>query len=395
MWEFVETMAADAATTEEKTLAKKTSAFTELIRSLALRRSELTLYEFGREVATRTGIIGGYKADGSAEAISALENIEELLNSMVGTPTADYAAQNETDIPSETGEDGQMKELTLEDWLGSVALMTDMDTDNDDPENRNKVTLMTVHSAKGLEFRRVFIIGLEEDLFPSLRGGDRQEVEEERRLFYVALTRAKERAYVSLSTMRFLRGTMDFRRPSRFLEEIDATFIDEDGRSADGNKGGRSGWNTGSNESRMNEKPAWETRKPDWSARKPEPPQEVVPVAPDARFRKISSTGARTSAESSARGGGDYEPGTRVMHTKLSPSQDASTTCGDGRRSVDEFSAGTRVMHTKFGHGTVNEVEVMAGAASARDLKITVTFDDPAHGRKTLLSKFAKLEILM
>ncbi len=337
MWEIVDAMASEATTTDEKTLAKKTSAFTELIRSLALKRAELSLYEFGREVATRTGIIGGYKAEGTAEAISALENIEELLNSMVAEDVA-------TD-------DGEVAPLTLEDWLGNVALMTDMDTD--EPENRNKVTLMTVHSAKGLEFRHVFIVGLEEELFPSVRDGDSDEIEEERRLFYVALTRAKERSFLSMA------GNMAFRRPSRFVREIDEQFLDgtvAERRPAFGGAE-KPAWEA--------RKPDWEARKPTWEARKPEPPQKVAPVVPDARFRKVSSTEARMTAGDTApsAGGGDYAPGTRVAHTK-------------------------------FGRGTVNEVEVMAGAASARDLKITVTFDDPAHGRKTLLSKFAKLEII-
>jgi DNA helicase-2/ATP-dependent DNA helicase PcrA len=332
---------------------RKIRGFMELVHSLALLRAETSLYEFGREVATRTGIIGGYKTDGSSEAISALENIEELLNSMVAGVG--------------TNEDDEAVVQTLEDWLGNVALMTDMDSD--EPENRNKVTLMTVHSAKGLEFRHVFIVGLEEELFPSVRDGDGDEIEEERRLFYVALTRAKEQAFLSMAEMRFIHGNMAFRRPSRFVREIDSRFLD--GSLSDERPS--SGFGDG-------DRPVWEARKPDpagWAkARgaesssdrrlKPtagfhrrEPTREVAPVAPDSRFRKLPS----------------------------------SSRPADGMADSD-FAPGTRVAHAKFGPGTVNDAEPMAGAAGPADLKITVTFDDPAHGRKTLLSKFAKLEII-
>jgi DNA helicase-2/ATP-dependent DNA helicase PcrA len=345
---------------------KKLKPFVELISSLALARSNMSLYEFGREVATRTGIIASYKADNAAESISALENIEELLNTMAAAPEV----TDDGEIPSEP--------LTLENWLGNVALMTDMDAN--EGEESNTVTLMTVHSAKGLEFRHVFIVGLEEDLFPLSREGDASEIEEERRLFYVALTRAKERSFVSMTETRFIHGKMDFRRPSRFVREIDEKFLE--GSVGDGLPRGGSvvsadnGWQRRVAEQPSGRprggggdgphgawgqsgRPVWETRRPAQSA-SPAQPERVAPVAPDARFRKISTT----SPAQAAKGGG-----------------------------AGEISSGTRVAHAKFGRGTVNEVEAMVGG-SGSDLKITVTFDDPAHGRKTLLSKFAKLEIL-
>ncbi len=355
---------------------RKIRSFMELVQSLAMLRSELTLYEFGREVATRTGIIGIYKADGSAESISALENIEELLNSMVAEATTSPSSEDEGTPLSQEGEllraqadgvvDDEASAITLEDWLGNVALMTDMD--NDEPENRNKVTLMTVHSAKGLEFGHVFIVGLEEELFPSVREGDSSEVEEERRLFYVALTRARERSFLSLAQMRFIHGSMAFRRPSRFVKEIDARFLegamsDEVPVQAAGGAFGRS-----------STPPLWEYRKP----RRDEPasPQKVAPVAPDARFRKLSS---RELPHPSASHGTPPLQGKELPHA-------------DGGR--DLFAPGARVVHAKFGRGTVVEAEPMAGGSGSCDLKITVTFDNPAHGRKTLLSKFAKLEVL-
>jgi DNA helicase-2/ATP-dependent DNA helicase PcrA len=336
----------------ERSDDKKIRPFIELINALSLKRSELPLYEFGREVAVRTGIIGGYKADGSAEAISALENIEELLNSMVADETA--------------GEDGEAAPLTLENWLGNVALMTDMDS-ADEPENTNRVTLMTVHSAKGLEFRHVFIVGLEEELFPSVRDGDTTEIEEERRLFYVALTRAKERSFLSMAEQRFIHGNMAFRRPSRFVREIDRQFVD--GTLADDTPR-QSGFGGSS-------QPMWEPRKPD---RKPDRTPSGYPNRNPAR-PTAPVGGQKNTFERFTPNDSRLKP---VANTQNSPSAATSVT----------LAPGVRVSHAKFGAGTVEQAETMAGASNASDLKVVVTFDDPAHGRKTLLSKFAKLDLI-
>ena len=371
MWESVEGMAATAETAEEKTLAKKTAAFCELIHSLALKRSELSLYNFGVEVATRTGIIGNYRAEGTPEATSAIENIDELLNSMV----ADAIPVPASGPDEEAVDPGTA--LSLEEWLGSVALMTDMDTDQ--PENRNKVTLMTVHSAKGLEFRHVFIVGLEEGLFPSIKEENADELEEERRLFYVALTRAKERSYMSLAETRFIHGSMDFRRPSRFVKEIEEKYLDgnitgNDRRGTFDATEKRAGFGR-SGQAVQTEKapaPAWGARGSSWDARKPQrpaygdPSEKVAPVVPDARFRKVATRPSATEA----------------------PARQAAPV------SQGALAEGVRVAHAKFGKGTVELVENMSGSSNASDLKVVVTFDDPVHGRKTLLSKFARLEIV-
>ncbi|MDR1671032.1 MAG: UvrD-helicase domain-containing protein [Alistipes sp.] len=363
---------------------KKIRGFTELVSSLALRRAELGLYEFGLEVATRTGIIGSYKADNSAESISALENIDELLNSMVA--------------PAPASDDEEATPFTLEDWLGNVALMTDMDS-ADSPEERNTVTLMTVHSSKGLEFSHVFIVGLEEELFPSVRDGDASEIEEERRLFYVALTRAKTRSFVSMAETRYIHGKMDFRRPSRFVREIDARFLDGSvsddgaGRPVGGSNASRSaaqaagrasggGWG----------RPAWETNRYAQPAKEGRPEAHgkegwrsngdgVAGIAPGARFRKLGvSDGTARGAEqpASCPPGGDSLGG-----EPKAPAPIPGT-----------IAPGTRVLHAKFGRGTVDEVSPMVGGSAPGDLKITVTFDNSAHGRKTLLSKFANLKVL-
>lgn len=152
------------------------------------------------------------------EAVSALENIEELINSVRA-----YTDEQKR-IAAESGDDAQAR-VTLDEWLQNVALLTDMD--NEKPEERNKVTMMTVHGAKGLEFEYVYVAGLEENLFPSMMSlGNEEGLEEERRLFYVALTRAKRGAVLSFAESRFKWGEMTFCRPSRFLGEIDPKFLD-------------------------------------------------------------------------------------------------------------------------------------------------------------------------
>ena len=221
MWEAVDALTAEPVTDPvQKTIVRKVAEFVALVRGLSLARAEKGLYDLGLEIATRSGIIGAYRAENTPEATSALDNIEELLNSMQL-----FNEQREAEIRA--GERQQEERATIEEWLQGVMLMTDMD--KDDPQDRNKVTLMTVHSAKGLEYKFVYIVGLEENLFPSQRAVESPDgFEEERRLFYVALTRAKELATLSYAEMRFKWGNMEFSRPSCFLREIDPRYIESD-----------------------------------------------------------------------------------------------------------------------------------------------------------------------
>ena len=189
-----------------------------MIRSLSLSRNDKGLYDFGLEVATRSGLLAAYRAENTPEAASALDNIEELLNSM-------QEFKERCDAEIRNGERQPEEEATVEEWLQGMMLMSDMD--KDDPESSNKVTLMTVHSAKGLEYKYVYIVGLEENLFPSQRAAESPDgIEEERRLFYVALTRAKVAATISYAEMRFRWGNMEFSRPSCFLREIDPRYVE-------------------------------------------------------------------------------------------------------------------------------------------------------------------------
>ena len=221
MWEAVDALVAEPVSDPvQRTIVRKVAEFVALIRSLSLERAQKGLYDFGMEVASRSGILALFRRENSPEATSALDNIEELLNSM-------QLFKEQRDAEIRSGERQEDEEATIDEWLQNVMLMTDMD--KDDPEDRNKVTLMTVHSAKGLEYKYVYIVGLEENLFPSQRAAESPDgIEEERRLFYVALTRAKVEATISYAEMRFKWGNMEFSRPSCFLREIDPKYVRAD-----------------------------------------------------------------------------------------------------------------------------------------------------------------------
>ena len=396
MWEAVDALVAEPVSDPvQRTIVRKVAEFVALIRSLSLERAQKGLYDFGMEVASRSGILALFRRENSPEATSALDNIEELLNSM-------QLFKEQRDAEIRSGERQEDEEATIDEWLQNVMLMTDMD--KDDPEDRNKVTLMTVHSAKGLEYKYVYIVGLEENLFPSQRAAESPDgIEEERRLFYVALTRAKVEATISYAEMRFKWGNMEFSRPSCFLREIDPKYVradfdageerprrPQDGagpsaidelrrrfdyrfqqkRQADragGNNGGQQGGFGGRGSS-------FGGRSADGQS------------GPARRF-------ARAAAPQGARPAGRPDPA--LVQTPR-PSTDGMRRVGV-RQAVDggvpvgpsmpvsgDYTVGQRVEHPKFGVGIVQRIETLA-----TDHKLVVAFD--SVGEKTLLAKFAKL----
>lgn len=188
----------------------KLQGFRELIEGFIEQVNEKSAYEIGTEIIRHSGIINDVCQDTSPENLSRKENIEELV-----TGLNDFCAMRQ--------EEGNTN-LSLIDFLSEVSLLTDQDSDKD--ADGEKVTLMTVHSAKGLEFRHVFVVGLEENLFPSSMVGDSpRAMEEERRLFYVAITRAEENCFLSFAKSRFRYGKTEFGNPSRFLKDIDTRFL--------------------------------------------------------------------------------------------------------------------------------------------------------------------------
>ena len=193
-----------------KGTAGKLQAFRDLIAEFIEDVVAKNAYEVGTEIIRRSGILQDVCQDNSPENLSRKENIEELANGL-----SDFYTQRQ--------EEGN-EHVLLTDYLSEVSLLTDQDSDKDGDDE--KVTLMTVHSAKGLEFKNVFVVGMEENLFPSNMSGDSpRALEEERRLFYVAITRAEEHCFLSYAKTRYRYGKMEFGSPSRFLKDIDVRFL--------------------------------------------------------------------------------------------------------------------------------------------------------------------------
>lgn len=363
--------------------ARKVADFRDMITSLAAMRSTLDIYRFGLETATRTGIIGHYKADRSPEAQSALENIEELLNSMQF-----FARSKEEDEQYDpmTGEPlpADNQPATIEEWLQSVTLLTDMDEDKD--ADRNKVTLMTIHAAKGLEFKYVFIVGLEENLFPSMMSMDGLEgLEEERRLFYVALTRAKHEAVLTFSETRYKWGSMQFCSPSRFLSEIDPKYLD---LKFDPEKLSSGGDNPVERlKKQYGERDANNTVRGEAARRWQSPGAQHGGGRPSGYYGKqtVPSGYGNRPVSTEARVAG---PDSRFRSVGVRQGAPAAAV-PQAAAPAGGYACGMRVEHTKFGRGTIVDIEQMGG-----DTKISVEFDNAAFGRKSLLSKFAKLNII-
>ena len=356
LWEAIDTLTSEPPKDSvEKAIVKKVTDFVSFIRTVAGEREQKSIYDFGMEVATRSGLLTSYRTQNTPEAQSAIGNIEELLNTM-----QEYTERTEAEIRA--GEREEFDAPTVEEWLSNVMLMTDMD--NEDPDSNNKVTLMTVHSAKGLEYKYVYIVGCEENLFPSMMALESPDgLEEERRLFYVALTRAKCLATLTCADMRFRWGQMNFSTPSRFLAEIDSKFVESDfdlrgtrrNRELNLDEGEdavtvmRRRYDVRHQEQKRaatnNNFPA----RPTAPAQKPQSSQPTYNVD---RLKRVSTTPAATSAVAAC-----------------------------------AYSVGQRVSHPKFGNGKIVNIEALA-----TDHKLVVEFD--AFGSKTLLAKLAKLTVL-
>jgi Superfamily I DNA and RNA helicases len=209
VWEILNNILGYNLSVNSGTAAKLTK-FREMIDVFGSKMETINVYDLMTEIVKVTGIINDTYTDKSPESQSRRENVEELLT----------AAHNFLETRTENGETA-----LLTDFLSDIALLTDQDTDKD--EKDDKVTMMTIHSAKGLEFKAVFVVGMEEGLFPSPYCQTPSEIEEERRLFYVAITRAELRCVITYSKSRFRNGTTNFSNPSRFLQDIDTQYIEK------------------------------------------------------------------------------------------------------------------------------------------------------------------------
>ena len=330
----------------------KIAAFREMISSFIENAQKMPANQVGTMIVKQSGIIADIYQDTTPENLSRQENVEELVNGM----------QDFCDMRMEEGNEN----ISLSDYLSEVSLMSDVDSDKGD--DGHKITLMTIHSAKGLEFCTVFVVGLEEGLFPSdMVSGNPREMEEERRLFYVAITRAKTHCYLSYAQCRFRYGQMEFSAPSRFLKDIDPKYLDRQ----------QSMFSTRRSMDDEVELP-WQRKRSLFGERQ-ETPRPFRPTVPSAKpfpsaspffsARPVPSTGTTTA-----------RPLSSVSQTTSFP-QGTSSHAGGGLKE------GAYILHNRFGRGKVLKVE-----GTGDNTKATVQFENV--GTKQLLLKFAKFEVI-
>lgn len=305
---------------------KKVCGFAAMIRQFQEQDKTMNAYELAREIANASGIITELRNGQTPEEVSRYENIQELLNAI-----KEFSEDAHTNGDPES----------LEAYMANVALLTDRDTEKE--EDRDRVSLMTMHSAKGLEFNYVFVAGMEENLFPShLSSHSPRELEEERRLFYVAVTRARKQVTLSYALNRYIWGNLESSSPSRFLQDVDERFIEAE-----------TGSDSYMSYRGIEKKPQGKAAYEDTGSRSPS-------------FRQKQNLTSMRSAAAKA-----PAPGT----------SDAPAA------NIADIREGVRVEHQRFGKGIVKTTE-----GSAPDIKAVVDFDQ--HGIKKLLLRFARLRIL-
>lgn len=313
----------------------KIAAFCDLIETFRDEAEQKSVPELAELIIRRSGVMNDVYASDTPENVSRQENIEELLNGV----------QEFFMLRREEGNE----HVSLADFLAEVSLITDQD--RGDEANEDKITLMTIHSAKGLEFRNVFITGLEEELFPSaMCCDDERQIEEERRLLYVAITRARENCILTYAATRFRNGKTNTCRPSRFIKDLDPRYVVLP-----------VGWQQNVSRPSVGERGYGLGMPHDSSPRRPSftasPPSRLRPVENSRRL--VVPDASSHSAEQHDR----MESQAGVLHI------------------------GTRIRHDRFGEGTIQAIE-----GSGDNSKITVVFEHV--GRKQLLLKFAKFTII-
>ena len=338
---------------------EKIRAFCGQISGFSLRIPKDEAGELAVSIAVESGILGLYKSDTSIEGQSKTANIEELINS-VKTFVEEKKNEYFEEMLADSAEDeeisaGDLPTVTLGDFLENVSLLSAVDME-DDEDSDNKVTLMTVHSSKGLEFPYVFVVGLEENLFPS--GGSlasENEIEEERRLFYVAMTRAEKAVWLSFASTRMRNGKHESNYPSRFIREIDRKYILNPLETQSGEDSEQSGYAGMRQQYRSQEsRPVFRTQQP----RNAGPVRTEVPrtsgVTP---FRKPAQVVKPRT---------DYD---------FVPSP------------VMQLAPGQRIEHNRFGYGIIREITGDAAGKKAR-----IAFDE--YGEKILMLNYAKIRII-
>ena len=373
------------------TLAKLES-FRLMISGFVEKSASMNAFDLGDTIVKESGISADIYKSGSRdpEDLARQENLEELLGGMQS-------------FVEECREEGREQEAYLTDYLQGVALLTDLDSKGDDDEPR--VSLMTVHASKGLEFPTVFVVGLEENVFPSAIVSTLRELEEERRLLYVAITRAEKHCVLTSAKNRYRYGKMEFGNPSRFIKEIDSAFIQEDSEMPHDDNGfgssgyGRGGYGNGGYGGRM----PWDNHSIS-SQFKPDR-KDYSDGEDDFRssghddYRGSGRDGFRSSGRGSSGLDGRFksvrglEAARRIMGSSSSSLGSSSSSSGSAFGSSTSSAGsgrlveGAKIEHQRFGVGTVLKLE-----GSGENAKATVQFVN--SGTKQLLLKFAKFTII-
>lgn len=338
-----------------KPTIKKIHDFTILINSFAVLAKQHEAFDVVAHVAKSVGLIKVLGEDKTPEGVTRYENVQELLNGI-----KDFTEQQKELADGDP---------SLANFLSDVALLTDRDNEVDD--GTPKVSMMTIHLAKGLEYPYVYVVGMEENLFPSMMSsGSRSELEEERRLFYVALTRAEKRAHLSYAHTRYRWGKLIDCEPSRFIDEIDEKFVDIQvpdfaptsfsSSALDSAFGG--GFGGGSSQKGQT---VYKGSNKNWGSKNSEQGKKVKNTGPGAETPKKKPTLRGKELTPVNRAGASFEAS------------------GDNL-SREQMSEGMRVVHGRFGLGTIKALE-----GEGADAKAIITFDNA--GEKRLLLKFAKV----
>lgn len=384
-WEVIGEPAHYGLNVNKGTLAKLDN-FRLLISSFIERSHTTDVYELGDAIIKESGISQDIMSGRDADDLARQENLEEFLGGMSA-------------FVEERREEGRMDEAFLTDYLQDVALLTDADSEGAKDEPR--VSLMTVHAAKGLEFATVFIVGLEENIFPSpLAAMSVRELEEERRLLYVAITRAEKHCILTNAKNRFRYGKMEFDNPSRFIDEIDSSLIeaqDEMGGSYFG--GGSSYGERSSYGGGYGKRMPWDQKRriSDRDEDVPEWKRVTSQFRPDPKPASDTSSSSSSSRESLSSGNFKsvraLDAARRILGNNRSSSVSSTSSVSSSACSSSSGSSfgalkeGCKIEHQRFGVGVVRKIE-----GQGENAKATVEFQN--SGTKQLLLKYAKYTIL-
>lgn len=378
-WEVIGEPAHYGLNVNKGTLAKLDN-FRLLISSFIERSHTTDVYELGDAIIKESGISQDIMSGRDADDLARQENLEEFLSAMSA-------------FVEERREEGRMDEAFLTDYLQDVALLTDADSEGAKDEPR--VSLMTVHAAKGLEFATVFIVGLEENIFPSpLAAMSVRELEEERRLLYVAITRAEKHCILTNAKNRFRYGKMEFDNPSRFIDEIDASLIEAQDEMNGSYFGGGSSYDrSASYGGGYGKRMPWDQKRriSDRDEDVPEWKRVTSQFRPDPKPASDTSSSSSSSRESLSSGNFKsvraLDAARRILGNNRNSSVSSASSVSSSGSSFGGLKEGCKIEHQRFGVGIVRKIE-----GQGENAKATVEFQN--SGIKQLLLKYAKYTIL-